>query len=411
MEQPQALAGVRVVDFSWIVAGPTCSRILADFGAEVIRVEFDQSLDSIRSAPPFANGESGINRSGFFNNLNRNKLGITLNVMHPRGWELLHRLISISDVLVENFSSRVLERWGLSYQEQCQIRPDIVYLSLSGFGHSGRHRDYTTWGPTAQALSGLTFMSGLPGHEPAGWGYSYMDHTAGFYGAMSVLMALHYRNRTGQGQSIDLSQTEAGIVITGPAILDYTVNGRPYRRQGNPPGNRSTHPDVAPHNTYRCRGEDSWCVISVFNEQQWQALCQAIGNPSWSKDLKFATNAERVKNQDELDKNIEAWTLQCIPVEVMTILQGVGVPAGAVQTNEDKVERDPQLRAREFFPEIDHPEMGRHKFEGIPVKMSRTPWQPRRAAPMVGQHNQYVYQEVLGLADEEIAELVEEGVI
>ena len=243
-----ALEGTRVVDFSWIVAGPTCTRILADFGAEVIRIEYEQTLDYSRNIPPVIEGASP-NMSGTFNNLNRNKLSATLNVMHPKGMGLLHDLIAVSDVVVENYSSSVLERWGLDYESQRRIRPDIIYLSLSGFGHSGPDKSYTTWGPTAQALSGLTMMSGLPGHEPAGWGFSYMDHTAGYYGAMACALAIHHRHRTGEGQWIDLSQVEAGIVLEGTAVLDKTVNGRPYLDGSTPPGNRSPHPAVAPHNT------------------------------------------------------------------------------------------------------------------------------------------------------------------
>ncbi|MBI2872636.1 MAG: CoA transferase [Chloroflexi bacterium] len=411
MERAEALAGIRVVDLSWIVAGPQCTRILADFGAEVIRVEYGQTLDSIRMTPPVVEGKGGATVSGLFNNLNRNKLSVTVNVMHPRGMELLRRLISVSDVVVENYSSRVLERWGLGYEEQCRLRPDIIYLSLSGFGHSGRCRDYTTWGPTAQALSGLTFMSGLPGHEPAGWGFSYMDHTAGFYGCMAILMALHHRNRTGQGQYIDLSQVEAGIVVTGPSILDYTVNGRPYRRPGDPPGNRSIHPSVAPHGAYRCRGEDRWCAISVFSEEEWRALCRVMGDPAWAQAPEFATNLERVRNQDGLDSHIEEWTLQHAPEEAMSLLQQAGVPAGVVQTAQDKVDHDPQLRFRGFLPEAEHPEIGAYKVEGVPLQMSRSPWRLKGASPVLGSANSYVFGELLGLADAEIGELAAQGAI
>ena len=410
MERNHALQGVRVVDFSHIVAGPTCTRVLADFGAEVIRIEFEQTLDYSRHIPPVLPGSSP-NRSGLFNNINRNKLSATLNAMHPSGMELLHRLISVSDVVAENFSSRVLDRWDLDYEAQRKIRPDVIYISLSGFGHSGPDRDYTTWGPTAQALSGLTFMSGLPGHEPAGWGFSYMDHTAGYYGAIACLMAVHHRNRTGEGQWIDLSQVEGGIAMTGTSILDYTVNQRPFRRPGNPPGNRSTQPAVAPHNTYRCKGEDRWCVISVFNEEQWDSLVKAIGGPEWTKEDRFCSNESRVVNQDELDRAIESWTCQRSPHEVMATLQAVGVPAGAVQNARDKVEDDPQLRARNFLPEVDHPEIGRNKVEAIPVKLSHSPWKLRMASPVLGEHSDYVYRQVLGLTENEIVDLREEGAI
>ena len=403
-----ALEGIRVVDFSWIVAGPTCTRILADFGAEVIRVEFEYSMDYIRGA--YTTGGSP-NASGMFNNLNRNKLSATLNVLHPRGAELIHDLISASDIVVENFSASVLERWGLDYEAQRSIRPDVIYLSLSGFGHTGRDRDYVTWGPTAQALSGLTYMSGLPGEEPAGWGFSYMDHTAGYYGAMACVTALHHRNRTGEGQWIDLSQVESGIALTGTAILDKTVNGRPFRREGNPPGNRSPHPRVAPHNTYQCKGEDQWCAITVFDDEQWAAFVEAIGSPEWTANPRFETNEGRYDNQDELDELIETWTSCHTPHEVFHKLQSAGVIAGAVQSPKIKVDEDPQLKHRNFLPEIEHAELGNAKFEAEPMRLSRSPWELRRASPLMGEHSDYVYSEILGLDSEEVAELMVEGVI
>ncbi|HNO65255.1 MAG TPA: CoA transferase, partial [Tepidiformaceae bacterium] len=191
------LAGVRICDLTWVIAGPTATRVLADFGAEVIRVEHGQAADPIRFGRPILSGKPTLNNSGFFNYFNRNKKSVLLNVRHPLGMELLHRLIAVSDVVIENFSSGVLDSWELSYEAQKAINPAIIYCSVSGFGHSGRDKRFTTWGPTAQALSGLTLMSGLPGKPPAGWGYSYMDHTAGYYGAIAVMMALHHRNKTG----------------------------------------------------------------------------------------------------------------------------------------------------------------------------------------------------------------------
>ena len=405
-----ALEGVRVVDFSWIVAGPTCTRILADFGAEVIRVENEQTMDYTRNsmAPPGANSP---NMGGLFNNLNRNKLGVTINVMHPSGMELLHDLIAVSDIVVENFSASVLKRWGLDYEAQRQIRPDIIYASMSGFGHTGRDNKYVTWGPTAQALSGLTYMSGLPGEDPAGWGFSYMDHTGGFYGALACMNALHHRNRTGEGQWIDLSQVEVGMALTGTAILDKTVNGRDFRRPGNPAGNRAPNYKLAPHNTYRCKGEDRWCVITVFDDAEWSAFVEAIGAPEWISDERFATNKGRYDNQDELDSLIETWTVQRTPHEVFYALQAAGVAAGAVQTPKDKIEDDPQLRHREFLPEVEHPELGVSKYEGEPMRLSRSPWELRRSSPLFGEHSLHIFGELLGVPEEEITDLMVEGAI
>ncbi len=404
-----ALEGVRVIDFTWIVAGPQCTRILGDFGAEVIKIESESNMDYTRGIPPVMGADSP-NKSGLFNTLNRNKRSLTLNVMHPRGMEMLKDLISVSDVIVENFSSRVLEKWGLGYEEQKKIRPDIIYCSMSGFGHSGRDRDHVTWGPTAQALSGLTFMSGLPGQESAGWGFSYMDHSGGFYGAIAIQMALLHRNRTGEGQHLDLSQVEAGIGMTGTAVLDYTVNGRAFRRDGMPPGNRSPDRMIAPHNSYRCKGDDRWCVISVTCEEEWQALIRAMNNPEWSTDSRFSDMLSRYENQNELDKNIESWTKLRTPHEVLRIFQNAGVPAGAVQTPPERADIDPQLKHRRFLSEIEHAELGTTRVESIPMKMSETPWKLKRPSPLFGEHSPEIYTELLGVEEEELGRFYEEGI-
>lgn len=413
------LAGVRVVDFSWIVAGPQATRILADFGADVIRVEYAGRIDSIRigmlapEAPP-----GSMDASGFFNNLNRNKRSITLNINDPRGLEAIKRLLTVSDVVIENYSAGVMERKGLSYEAMAAVNPAIIYLSVSGFGHLGRDREHITWGPTAQAVSGLTYMSGLPGQPSAGWGYSYLDHTAGYFAALAALFALWHREQTGQGQYVDCSQIETGMVLAGPAILDRTVNGRPYRREGNPPGNRATYPSVAPHNTYRCRGSsaagsaasnDRWIAIAVETETQWAALIEAMGSPAWAAAPEFATNAARLEHQDELDMHISAWTAGFDPFDLMLLLQARGVPAGAVQNIADRMERDPQLHQRGFYPEADHPLLGRHRFEGVPFQMSRSPWSVREGAPLLGVHNSDVLCDLLGLSDEDLLELTLEA--
>ncbi len=414
---PDPLRGVRVIDFSWIVAGPQATRILADFGADVIRVEYDGRPDSIRFGMQDPNAvPDSPNASGFFNNLNRNKRSVTLNLQHPEGRDLLARMIMVSDIVVENFSATVFERLGWTWETMAAINPGIIYLSLSGFGHLGRDREHVTWGPTAQAVSGLTAISGLPDQPPAGWGYSYLDHTAGYYGAAAALLALHHRGRTGEGQYLDLSQVETGMVLAGPAMLDYTVNGRGYADAGGRVGNRSRHPRVAPHNTYKCRGEDPgdvtpggghnrWVTIACFSDDEWEALVGAMGCPAWAADERFCTNTGRTAHEDALDAHITAWTAEQDPYDVMYALQSAGVPAGVVQHGGDKQERDPQLRARGFYPEFDHPELGRHAFEGMPVAASRTPWRLRAPAPLLGEHISDVYGDLLGLSDERLGEL------
>ena len=420
-----ALAGVRVLDFTWIVAGPQATRILGALGAEIIRVEWPERVDSMRlGMARQPDVEPSMNSDGFFNNLNANKYGVTLDATDPRGREILQRLIAASDVVIENFSAGTFERWGFDYEWFTSIRPDIIYLSCSGFGHSGRYRDYDTWGPSAQALAGLTFASGLPGHPPAGWGFSYMDQTAGYLGALAVLMALHYRNQTGQGQYIDMSQAESGMALTGAVFPDFSVNGRRSRRAGFPPGNRAAWPGVpysnayrgavaAPHNSYPCAGGgmNDWCVIAVSTDEQWQALVDVMGAPDWARDARFATLAGRLRYQDELDAHIADWTSTLDKYAVMERLQAVGVPAGAVQSSEDRVERDPQLAARGYYVEHDHPVLGRRRFEGLPIHLSATPAAVWKAAPTIGQDTADVLRSVLGMPDDEIEQLTEAGVL
>jgi len=404
------LAGIRICDLTWVIAGPTATRVLADFGADVIRVEHGQAVDPIRFGRPILGEKPTLNNSGFFNYFNRNKRSVLLNVRHPLGMELLHRLIAVSDVVIENFSSGVLDSWELSYEAQRAINPAIIYCSVSGFGHSGRDVSFTTWGPTAQALSGLTLMSGLPGEPPAGWGYSYMDHTAGYYAANAVMMALHHRNRTGEGQHIDISQVEAGMVLTGPAVLDYTVNGRSFRRKGMPTGNRAWEPAMAPHNTYRCSGEDRWVAIAVRNDAEWQAMVRTMGEPGWA-DARFETLAGRLKNQDELDAGISEWTSTRDDYAVMAMLQSAGVPAGVCQSPGDRVERDAQFKARGWWTSMPHPEMGETAgIDGVTPHLSLTPGMNRTASPLLGAHTHDVMTGLLGLSEDEFAEHSEMGV-
>jgi crotonobetainyl-CoA:carnitine CoA-transferase CaiB-like acyl-CoA transferase len=304
-----------------------------------------------------------------------------------------------------------MESWGLGYDELRSVRPDIIYCSISGFGHSGRDRDFTTWGPTAQALSGLTFTSGLPGLPPAGWGYSFMDHQAGYTAASAIMMALHHRNRTGDGQHIDISQVEAGIVFNGPAILDYTVNGRPWRRDGMPPGNRAWEPRVAPHNTYPCRGDDRWVAIAVMSDTEWEALVRAIDGPPWARDPRFSTNAGRLANEDELDALLSAWTAERDGYAVMALLQAAGVRAGVCQRASDRRERDPQLAARGWWHTVDHSEMGAVEYDGVVPRLSRTPGAVATASPCIGEHTHEVLADVLGLDAADLEDLEATGAL
>ena len=401
--RPLPLEGVRVVDFTWIVAGPQATRILADLGAEVIRIENEDYLDSLRFAVPAKDGARSLNRSGLFNNLNRNKLGITLNLHHPRGREAAERLIAEADIVAENYSPGAFERMGFSWPRLRQLNPELIYLSLSGFGHEGRDHSYVTWGPTAQAVSGLTYLSGLPDQPPAGWGFSYLDHSAGYYGAIALLMALRQRARGAGAQRIDLSQVETGMMMCGVQMLDRQINGRSSERSGN----SSSFPNVAPHNTYRCAGDDRWIAIAAETDAQWQALCEVLNALEIDTDARFTTNAARVANQGELDRAIEARTRSREPHELMYALQARGVPAGVAQTTQDKMERDQQLDARGFYPTAPSAELGPRHYEGLPFQLRRLGWSVRRGAPALGEHTDNVLRR-LGYRESEIAQLREE---
>jgi crotonobetainyl-CoA:carnitine CoA-transferase CaiB-like acyl-CoA transferase len=409
-----ALEGIRILDLGWAMAGPQATRILADFGAEVIKVESRARLDMGRTIFGPHVGDQVPNNSGYFNNFNRNKLGITLNMGKPEGREIFARLVAISDGVLENFSAGVMRSWGLDYDDLRAIRPDIVYVSMAGLGHSGPYEHYQTFGPTVQALSGLTHQSGFPDMQPAGWGYSYMDHTGGYTGAIAMLQALFHRKRTGDGQYVDLSQVEAAIALTGAAVPDYAVNGRRSDREGN----RSRWPAMAPHGVYRCRpedgdpiGDDDWIAIAIETEEQWRALATTVGRGEWLTDARLASVEARMEHHDALDEQISAWTREHTAKDAQRQLQAAGVPAGRVQRSRELYDDDPQLAHRGTFPTVDHPVLGTHRVDGMPAQLSRTPAEFRSGGPLLGQDNGYVFGELLGLGAAELSRLEEAQVL
>ncbi len=412
-ESNQALAGFRICDFTGQLAGAGASKWLASFGAEVIRIEDpvrEGRWDILRGTPPFVDERRGIDMGGAFNNHNAGKYGITLNLRTERGREILARLVAVSDAVMENFAKGVLERWGFGYERLQAIKPDIVYVSNCGFGHVGPYSDFKTWGPIVQAVSGLTFTNGLPGLPPAGWGYSYMDHTGAYYMAMATLLALLHRQHTGAGQWVDLACTDAALSLHGPALLDWTVNGRPTRRDGRPHANRSEWPPMAPHGIYPCAGDDDWVAIACRNETDWQAFAAAVDEP-WCEAAAFDTVERRCAAQDDLDARVGAWTAGRAKFAVQEALQGVGVPTAAVRKPQERIDQDPGASAFGLWPAVRHAKMGAVRVDGQPVRFSRTDWRLDRGAPCLGEHNEEVLTRLLGFEAEEVAALREEGVV
>lgn len=422
--KPGILKGIRVLDFTWSVSGSTTTRILAALGAEVIKVEWPKSPDAMRFSMYAKDDEPGLDNGAFFNSLNAGKKGITVNMKSEKGMAIIKDLLSKSDVVTENFSAGVFEKWGFTYEHLSSLSPGIIYMSISGLGHSGRRMMYGTWGPTAAALSGMTFISGLPGQHPCGWGYSYLDIIAGYTGSYSILTALFHKKRTGKGQYIDISQVETAMHLAGANLLDFTVNRRSSRREGFPTGNRSVLSSdqhegdyrggiACPHNVYRCAGggNNDWCAIAVHSDIEWERFKEALGQPEWAQAERFCLMSGRIQFQDELDEAIQSYTIQFNKYELMSHMQSYGIACGAVQENEDIVEKDPQLEDRGLFEQIEHPLLGLRKTEGIPIHMSKTSPRISKPAPLMGEDNEYVYGSILGYSHEEMNNMVEDGTL
>ena len=389
------LSGIRVLDFTRVLAGPYATRILADFGAEVIKIQSKKTATGAES-----------NSSGYFNTWNRNKRSIILDMSYPEARELFLQLTAISDAMVENFSPRVMSNWGLNYERLKEVRSDLIMLSMSGMGQTGPWKDMVAFGPTIQALSGLTYLSSFNDDAPMGLGYAYADIIAGLYAAMAILAALEYRDSTGVGQYIDLSEYEAGCTILGITFLDIFANQKDIL----PRGNQSDYIPAAPCGCYQCSGTDRWCVIAVFNEIEWKALCKTMGNPDWTQEEKFSSLSERKKNGAELDEFLGQWTVKHKAEELVNLLQEAGVPAGVVQNAED-LAGDPQLKARGYFVELEHPVLGNTISDASPIKFSDSTTAHWKAGPLLGEDNLYVFVELLGLKESDLSSYVKKGIV
>jgi benzylsuccinate CoA-transferase BbsF subunit len=374
------LHDVRILDFTWALAGPYATRLLADFGAEVIKVQ-----------SPLMESPDNALMQGYYNTWNRNKLGITLNMNKPEGVALAKRLAGICDAVVENFTPRVMANWGLDYANLKKIKPDIIMISMSVMGGKSPKSHYSGYGPTVHALSGMTRLTSFPGQPPTGPGFSYADHVAGLYASVALLGALEERQKTGKGRHIDIPEND---VMAG--LLEGSAD--------QPMGNDFLI--AAPHNVYRCKGENRWCAIAVFTEEEWRGLKQALGNPAWAEDRRFAELSGRRENRDELDRLISEWTQKHTVEEAMSLLQRKGVAAGVVQ-DASELTQDPQLKARGFFIEGAKSPL----IDVSPIRMSASAAEYKRAAPEAGQDNDYVYGELLGISSREMAGLKKKGVI
>ena len=486
------LEGVKVVDFCRVIVGPLSTKILADWGATVVKVESRKGQDLYRTFGPTPD------LSAHFTQWNTGKHSITLDLTNPKALEVAKKLVAWSDVVVDNYAGGVMRKLGLGYEELKKVNPDIIMLSSCMQGQTGPYAGHPGMGFQLSALSGFCHITGFPDRPPPELGV-YTDFIAPHYNVIIVISALLYRKRTGKGQYIDLSQFETGVQFLSPLILDYLVNNRIAYREGNKLAYAAPHnayrcrdeytwcriplstneewegfckvivnpalledirfsttqarheneeylsrlveewtknctpeqvvmklqavgvtverlptgsylPGQNPPDTYRCENEERWCAIAVFTDEEWENFGKVIGNPEWIKDSRFATLLARKENEDELDKLIEEWTIQHSAEEVMTLMQEAGVAAGILETGEDQLEHDPQTKHRKMFPELDHPTLGKHHSPASPFILSKIPFELKRA-PLFGEHNEYVLKEILGMSDNEVAEMAISGAL
>lgn len=400
-----ALSGLRVADFTWAWAGPYATTLLADFGAEVINLESTPRTSNMRSQPPFKGGAVNVpNGSGWWSTNQRNKLSCTLDLKRPQGRELALRLVSISDMTIENFAPGVLERLGLGYEELRRVRPDVILVSMSGFGGSGPHSSYVSYGNHLAMASGLAHISGFPDGDPAQINIPYGDPIGGLTGTLAVLAALQHRALSGQGQYVDISQHEALMAQVPEPLLDFVLNGRVMGRKGN-------QDDVmAPHGCYPCKDDNTWVTIAVGSDREWRALRRALGEPAWAQDERLADGHGRWQARAELDARLAEWTRQRTPATATEHLQRHGV-AAAPSHSGASILADPQLVARRFFVKDESPEVSGKLMQGPAWRMSATPGKVRRGAPLLGRDNDYVLRRLLGLTPAQVRALRQDKVV
>ena len=405
MTAQRPLDGVNVLDFCWVAVGPMTTKYLGEYGATVVRVESAKRPGTLRSAAPFRDGVAGINRSGYFASYNANKMGITVDMRHPRARELMLRLAGWAHIVTENFTPGTMEGWGLGFEELRVVNPSLVMFSASMMGRGGPMERQPGFGPVLSSLVGLTNVTGWPDRTPVNPYGAYTDFIVPRFAVAAILAALDHSRRTGEGRHLDLSQLETSMHFLAPLMLDYTANGREQGRQGN------RDPGDAPHGVYPCEGVDRWLALACRTEGQWQtllAVAEPEGGPLHADA--FATLLGRKAKEDELDHLLAQWTSQHDQRDLMRRLQEAGVPAGMVNDPRDLFE-DPQLQHRQHFRWLDHPEIGPYATDRSEFNLSLTPGSLDTPAPLLGQHTEHFLREVIGLSEEEYRSLDTDGVL
>ena len=400
-------AGLRIADFAWVGVGPNASQQFAWHGADVIRVESTHKPDTFRSSGPLAPNvpsTQGLDRSAYWANHNRDKRSIQINLRHPRGVEVAKRLVARSDIVTESFTPGFLRDIGLDYESLRALKPDLIMISMSMEGQGGPHEQFRGYGLILQATAGITDLTGWPDRPPVGTGVAYTDWLATHSAAFAMLAALDHHKRTGQGQYIDLSQLESTLYGLDAALLQQLVNGEQTTRDGN------RHPHAAPHAVFPCRGDDRWCAIAVMDDDHWRALCHTMNRPDWLADTTLAHAPGRIQRQDELETAIAQWTAPQDADDLQRRLQTNGVPAHLVANAQD-LEHDPQQLHRQHLWHTDHPVIGPLTYDGPAYRLSDTRARPNRPAPLIGQHNEEIYRDLLGYTEEEFIDLITDGVV
>jgi len=398
------LHGYRVLDFGWVLAGAIPGMVLADMGAEVIKVESRQRLDYMRMGRPIIGDQPDPEQHPMFHNVNRNKLSITLNTIHQQAVELARKLVARCDMVIENFSPGVMDRLGLGYEDLRQIKPDLIMASISSTGQTGPLRDLRAYAPSIGALAGLDSTLGYEEGRPLGLKHAYGDICGALHTVFAIVAALYQRQRTGRGQYIDLSMLRATVATQGLGLMEYIMTGRVMQPRGN------YDPTMAPYSNYPCEGEDRWVSIAVATDEEWQGLKAALGSPAWTSDPKFASRYGRLKHRHELDQHLAQWTAGRSAETVTELLQSHGVAAVPVMGAEERLFNS-HFRERGLYADIDHPSLGAEPIFNLMWNLSQTPSAIRRHAPLMGEHNQQVFCEILGMSAQEVKALEETQVI